>query len=631
MGVGIYKISSNSLPSGASSARLEIQSYKLMSQLEWLNVSRPLEADDLIGKVVLLDFWTYCCINCIHILPDLKKLEKDFPTELAVIGVHSAKFEQEQDTKNIREAIGRYQIEHPVINDYQFLLWQKFGINSWPSFVILDAEGKLRGQTSGEGQYEKLRSAIAELVEEARAANKLKTDTKLPLKMEKFESKALSFPGKMISDGATGKFWLSDSNHNRILRMDTAGEVDLVIGSSRAGLRDGGFADSQFQQPQGLALTGSTLYVADTGNHALRKIDLRTQKVSTVAGNGKRGYQNNPSGPISKYQLASPWDLDLNDNILAIAMAGTHQIWQLNLKTMKVSVLAGSGVENLEDGAAISASLAQTSGLSSYQNSLYFVDSETSSVRVLEKGRVRTLIGQGLFEFGKKDGDQSQARLQHPLGIAASADKLYVADTYNNDIRVYDLQAKTLSSLNIPNLLEPNDVLLKENSLWIVDTNHHQIKRYDLATRKIESIAVSAPEIPPEMESRQVYSQLPFLPNLKESSVEGGLQNPKKIRLSVSLKLRAGFHLNEKAPSRWELLNYYGKGFEVLTSGKVTKNNFEILVERPKEIGREMILDLSAYFCPVNSSPDAVCEIKSFRTRIIPAKKAASIVLDLRH
>ncbi|HEX2869201.1 MAG TPA: thioredoxin-like domain-containing protein [Ignavibacteriales bacterium] len=121
--------------------------------LDWLNVDHPIKLSDLRGKVVLLDFWTFCCINCMHIIPDLKKLEAKYPGELAVIGVHSAKFLSEQETGNIRQAILRYDIEHPVVNDKDFKIWTSYGANAWPTVVLIDPRGDVVGHHSGEGVY----------------------------------------------------------------------------------------------------------------------------------------------------------------------------------------------------------------------------------------------------------------------------------------------------------------------------------------------------------------------------------------------------------------------------------------------------------------------------------------------
>jgi thiol-disulfide isomerase/thioredoxin len=131
--------------------RVKIQPFP--EGLDWINTARPLQPSDLRGKFVLLDFWTYCCINCMHVLPEVKKLEKGYRNELVVIGVHSAKFEGERDTQNITEAVLRYQIEHPVVNDSQLIIWKRFGIRAWPTLALIDPEGYAIWAKSGESAW----------------------------------------------------------------------------------------------------------------------------------------------------------------------------------------------------------------------------------------------------------------------------------------------------------------------------------------------------------------------------------------------------------------------------------------------------------------------------------------------
>lgn len=630
LGAGLYKIYNRSLPQAVSAAEsLEpMKLYALMENLEWLNVDRPLSKNDLLGKVLLLDFWTYCCINCIHILPDLKKLEREFGDRLVVIGVHSAKFEGEKSSKNILEAIDRYEIEHPVINDHQFVLWQSFGVKSWPSFVLIDAEGRYRGSTSGEGQYEGLKSAVEELISEGKEKSVLNSKP-IPLSKGHSSSRTLSFPGKLVFDPQQKKFWVSDSNHHRLLRFSPEGTVDLVVGSGKSGLQDGDFGSAEFQNPQGLALDGDILYVADTGNHALRKINLKTKTVTSLAGDGRRGFERNPKGPIKKFELASPWDLAVLESAkdskhLIIAMAGTHQLWSLDLKNLEVSVFAGSGREDLSDGAAESASLAQPSGLSVVGSRVYFADSETSSLRYVEKGVVKTLIGQGLFEFGKKDGAREAARLQHALGVYAQSDVILVSDTYNDDLRIFNLKTGLLSSLNIPNLNEPNAAIFVGDEIWLTDTNHHQIKRYDLKTKKVEVINLA---LPVKFES---IEKLPFLPNLSELKFRGGLTETGRVDLPIELTLPSGFKVNETSPSYWELLLKDAEGhFHSLGKERISQNIFHATLQTlPAHSG--LWLDVQIYFCPSSYGPGAQCELKSFRISLSPAVSTESLKLSVK-
>src|SRR3954447_9825050 len=137
--------------------------------IAWINTAGPIHLQDLRGKVVLLDFWTYCCINCHHVLPDLAALEQKYKNQLVVIGVHTAKFFAERDTENIRRKVREYGIRHPVINDADQVLWNRFGVNSWPTLVLLDVDGQFVDAISGEGHFAVLDKVIGQLVTRAKS------------------------------------------------------------------------------------------------------------------------------------------------------------------------------------------------------------------------------------------------------------------------------------------------------------------------------------------------------------------------------------------------------------------------------------------------------------------------------
>jgi thiol-disulfide isomerase/thioredoxin len=371
--------------------------------LQWLNTDHPISLRDLRGKVVLLDFWTFCCINCMHIIPDLKRLEKKYANELVVIGVHSAKFTTERETDNIRQAILRYEIEHPVVNDRDMKVWQEYAVRGWPTLMLIDPEGKVVGYTSGEGIYEPFDKLIGKLVADFDANGKIDR-TPLKLKLERYRAPAsmLAFPGKVLADETSKQLFIADSNHNRIVVVSLGDySVKEVIGSGEIGFDDGSFEQATFNHPQGMALDGKKLYVADTENHALRLIDSDKRTVETIAGTGHQAREYNKSGPGKQTALNSPWDLVLNDGMLYIAMAGPHQIWKMDLKTGVVAPYAGTGREARIDGPLGEAALAQPSGITTDGKKLYFADSEDSSIRSADldpKGRVETIAGGDLFE-----------------------------------------------------------------------------------------------------------------------------------------------------------------------------------------------------------------------------------------
>src|SRR5690349_11650229 len=310
----------------------------------WLNTDKPLSIAALKGKVVLLDFWTYGCINCIHIIPDLKKLEAKYANQLVVIGIHSAKFQNEKDTENIRRIILRYEIEHPVYNDSEYAVWQSYGVRAWPTQVLIDPAGYVVGAASGEGNYEVIDQAVGKLVEEFRKRGVLNEEPlKLALERAKVGDLPLAFPGKVLADVASERLFISDSNHNRIVITRLDGTLVETIGTGEAGAADGAFDKASFYRPQGLAIAGDSLYVADTENHLIRRVDLKSRTVETIAGTGQQTHEYFQTGPARQVALSSPWDLQLAGHVLYIAMAGPHQIWMLDLDKNEVSTFAGSG------------------------------------------------------------------------------------------------------------------------------------------------------------------------------------------------------------------------------------------------------------------------------------------------
>ena len=481
----------------------------------WLNSAGPLSIPrDLKGKVVLLDFWTLCCINCIHIMPDLAKLEKKYPNELVVIGVHSPKFDNEKDTKSIRKAVLRYEIAHPVVNDADRKIWDRYGIQSWPSMAVIDPEGKIVGMTSGEGNYDLLDKVVAKLIEKHRA-NKTLSEKPLRFDLVRYRDKGdtpLFFPGKLHADGKGNRLFISDSTHHRVIVTDLSGKKLAIAGSGTPGRKDGSFAEAQFDDPQGLALDGDTLYVADRKNHCIRALDLKAGTVSTVAGTGEQTQDTrmmDRPGPAQATGLNSPWDVLVHGRTLFIAMAGHHQIWAMDLDKKEIGPFAGTGRENIKDGPLYAAHFAQPSGLTTDGKSLYVADSEVSAIRKLPlsgEGRVETLVGEGLFEFGDNDGVGKAVRLQHALGVAFHDGKVIVADTYNSKLKLLDPKTRECTTL-----LGGKDALFDEpaglseanGKLYVADTNAHRVRVVDLASKQVTTLELKGVEPPPPQKEWQ--------------------------------------------------------------------------------------------------------------------------------
>lgn len=477
--------------------------------LDWLNVSRPLTLADLRGKIVLLDFWTYGCVNCMHVIPDLKRLEAKYPQELVVIGVHTAKFEHEGETENIRRLVLRYELEHPVVNDRHYQVWEAYAVRAWPSFALIDPGGYVVGHHAGERVYGLFDTAIGALIREAEAKGTLdRRPLEVTLAREALPDSPLRFPGKILADGVNNRLFIADSNHNRLVVTDLAGQVQATIGSGIAGQQDGDYRSAQFHRPQGMALADAqTLYVADTENSTIRRVDLASQQVVTVAGTGKQDFIRPASGRALELALNTPWDVLYHQGILYIAMAGQHQLWAYNPDMETVYLLAGTGREALVDGTQLQGSLNQPSGLTTNGQLLFFADAEASAIRSAGLdigGQLHTLVGTGLFDFGDKDGVGDEALLQHPLAVAYHEGLLYVADTYNSKIKRLDPVTRAVTTFlggdrgwqdgvgSEARFDEPGGLSIAQGQLYIADTNNHLIRVADLATGRVRTL--SGPE-----------------------------------------------------------------------------------------------------------------------------------------
>jgi thiol-disulfide isomerase/thioredoxin/DNA-binding beta-propeller fold protein YncE len=467
--------------------------------LEWFNVPAPLPIASLKGRVVILDFWTEGCINCIQIIPTLKRIEEQFPTEVVVIGVHSPKFANEKNAASVKDAIQRHTIRHPIIHDPAMTIWRAYGVQAWPTLVVIGSDGEPVGAIPGEPDPDKLIAAIASLVGKYKDAGALKP-ARLDLDVPPESEGRFLFPGKLKPVPGTQKRWaLADGGHHQIVLLDDSGKELARYGSGQTGFRDGPQHEASFNHPQGLIASDDAIFVADTENHAVRRVDLASSEITTLAGTGRRGMPLGAASPGRTAALASPWDLEKKGDQLFIANAGTHQIGVLDLKTGAVARIAGSGAEGLDDGRAASASMAQPSGLalSADGGTLFLADCESSAIRTITLTRdpqLMTIIGAGLFDFGWVNGDFRNARLQHALGLAVEGNRLLVADTYNSSIREIDLSKREVSDFDggkftcvdqicIP-MREPAGIYADSaERMLLVDTGNHRVDEY-LASAK---------------------------------------------------------------------------------------------------------------------------------------------------
>ncbi|MDZ4784433.1 MAG: thioredoxin-like domain-containing protein [Planctomycetia bacterium] len=621
----------------------------LAGGVSWINSAGPIDLEDLRGKFVVLDFWTYCCINCLHILPELKKLERAYPNEVVVIGVHSAKFETEEETDNIREAVERYEIEHPVINDANHVVWDRFGAQSWPTICIIDPEGKLIVRESGEIPFTAFDQFLKKALPYYRE-HKLLDATPLHFDLAAAQAKQtpLRYPGKILADAAGGRLFISDSNHNRIAIAGLDGALQEVIGSGAIGKQDGDYAQAQFDHPQGMALVGEKLYVADTENHLIRQVDLKSKQVSTIAGVGRqsRGWYHDLTPPewrgdVKTTALNSPWALWPHDGWLYIAMAGSHQIWRLNLSGSEIELYAGNGREDIVDGdlrpdepyAAGACSFAQPSGLVGDDKWLYVADSEGSSIRAVPfnaKGRVKTVVGTShlpqarLFTFGDVDGANPDARLQHALGVTLADGKLYVADTYNHKIKVVDPGKETSTTFagdgkpgsgdEPTQFHEPCGLSAANGKLYVADTNNHLIRVIDLATKQVSTLEITglASPSPPAATPAADFANARQVPAdaISLKPVDG------HVALDLLPSLPLGYKINPLAPLvyRVDIEGDAGPidaaGVGQLTRADVKELPIRFTIPLTADAGKATLkVGLTYYYC--SKEPGGLCKMAS--------------------
>ncbi|MFD3639422.1 NHL domain-containing thioredoxin family protein [Streptomyces griseus] len=466
-------------------SRARVRAPELIGKGGWLNTGdQQYTLADLRGRIVILDFWTFCCVNCLHVLDELRELEEKHRDTVVIIGVHSPKFVHEAEHQAVVDAVERYEVHHPVLDDPELATWKQYAVRAWPTLVVIDPEGYVVAQHAGEGHAHAIEKLVEELEAEHGAKGTLRRGDG-PYVAPEPVATHLRFPGKalLLPDGG---LLVSDTTRHRLVELDADGEtVRRHFGTGERGLRDGGPDEARFSEPQGLAvLPDGRVAVADTVNHAIRSLDLTTGVTSTLAGTGRQWWQGTPtSGPAREVDLSSPWDVAWFGDRLWIAMAGVHQLWTYDPQSATVRAAAGTTNEGLVDGPAAEAWFAQPSGLavSADGERLWVADSETSALRWVDRDEhVHTAVGTGLFDFGHRDGAADQALLQHPIGVTALPDgSVAISDTYNHALRRYDPASGEVTTL-ATDVREPSDAVLVDGDLVVVESARHRLTRLRL-------------------------------------------------------------------------------------------------------------------------------------------------------
>ena len=628
---------------------------------DWFN-SPPLTfGKQLAGKITVLDFWTYCCINCIHILPDLEELEERYAGyPVAFVGVHSAKFDNEKVSENIRNAVLRYEIAHPVVNDDTMQMWQRIGVRSWPSMAVVGPKGNLLLLVSGEGNKEVIDACITAAL--AFYSKDIFRHDPVPMSPEKDKQRIdspLRYPGKLAIDTEGERLFISDSNHHRIVITDLNGRFIDTIGTGRIGLADGGYDEARFFRLQGLAFHKDNLYVADAENHALRIVDTKAKTVRTLAGNGTQGrdYQGGRGGP--EQRISTPWDVLVEEGKVFIAMAGTHQIWSYDLKQQIAENYSGNGSEqNLNDADRLLAAWAQPSGLAVGNGELFVADSESSTVRAIDLkiGATRTIAGgesaqpRNLFAFGDKDGIGEQARMQHVLGVQwwGKKKKVIVADTYNHRLKLLDPKTggvKRWVGSGKPGLRDGNglDAQFSEPAgfalgpqakrLFVADTNNHAIRVVDLGSLIVSTLKLTGvPDAREPVAPRSLrLADLPGTPTVRTEPLR--LARGQVGTLRLSLKLPASHHFTDNAGSRWQVIADEQSPVsidEAKAVGALKENdtiNIPVMLKDDAN-GGLLRVEAIAYFC----EEDGPCQVSAvlFEVPVAPSQTPGNSV-ELMH
>ena len=465
----------------------------LPDSLTWVNARDVPRLWALRGRVVLLHFFAYGNINSQHVLPDLRYLENKYHDGVTILGIHTPKFTQERQPTALLKAVNRLHLRHAVASDPDFLCWQLYGVKSWPTVAVIDTEGGLVGLFPGEGRRAELDVVVGDLLDQAAARDGRVYESLAPVARPE-PKMPLRFPGHLLATETT--LYVSDSGNNRVLETSHDGRILRQFGSGNPGFWDGKGADAGFSNPQGLALAKESLFVADLGNHAVRRISLLGGDVETVAGTGTQGMAVVSDAPEPKtIGLNAPIDLVASGERLYVALAGSHQIWMYDLMRQRIGAYAGTGRPGIGDGAASGATFAQPSALATHGQMLYVADADSSAVRAIRflDGTVKTLLGAGLYDFGDTDGQPQVARLQHPMALAVDpgGSILWVADTFNNKIKALSTRGGGVCTLGLPyRFHEPTGISVAARALWVANTNAHEVVRIDTGTGQVQRVPI---------------------------------------------------------------------------------------------------------------------------------------------
>ena len=459
--------------------------------LQWLNAP-AIPLHEQRGRVVALAFVNAASAWSWQRLRDLAQLQTRYPGRLQPLAVHVPRFDCERDPRHVLKQFRRQGVALPIAHDADWHAWQRFGIDAWPTVLLIDADGRIRERIVGLDSMVELERPLAALCDalplptddDSRVMVETSLEPRLPLR----------FPGGIAA--TADRLYVADSGHHRILECNHGGRVLRQFGMGTADFVDGELEQAAFRRPHGLSLVREVLYVADTGNHALRRIMLGSGRVDTLCGNGRAGEPaEGLVGNARDVALNQPQAVFATDSEVHMALAGDNRIWTYGLGRGELGCRAGSGQLEVRDGSGPMAAFAQPVALAAVQQMLYVCDAVGSAVRSLQlrNNLVQTLVGQGPWDFGNADGPRERALLQNPQAIALSPDSplLWIADTGNGTLRTLRLGGGEVATVPLARRLHGvSGLSVAAGAVWIAETDAHAVLRYDLASGELARVAI---------------------------------------------------------------------------------------------------------------------------------------------
>ncbi|MGB6036703.1 MAG: hypothetical protein WBG42_10590 [Cryomorphaceae bacterium] len=469
----------------------------------WINAAMSKMETEHYGKFTIVHFGTFDNFMSTADMEDLSLLQKEYPNIRVLISLNP-KFGYPTAEEDILSELEKRQIPLPVYIDRDFELWECMKVEFWPTTMFFGPQGSLVEAHEGRLNLEELRMSMPEVINRLRPFIDKNPEPFYGMPPGRWKKRTvLEYPAGLAVNERESMIFVSDQLGDRILGLTLDGNIMYCIGNGEKGFKDGALEQATFNGPRGMAMDSENfiLYIADTDNHAVRKVDLINDEVTTIMGTGMTP-RRMPKKIVGMNSLINaPTDLLLDGNDLYISMQGSNQIWKMDLRTGVAEPIAGSESFGFTNGEALSSDLAAPSGLSADPSgALFFTDAQASALRYVDDGKVETSVGEGIFTFGYADGKKDDVKLRYPNGIVSYDEKIYLADTYNHCIRViepFKQRSETVSGNHsiagyrngfTPLFNQPMDVAMLGKTLIIADAGNGALRTLNLESGEVGSI-----------------------------------------------------------------------------------------------------------------------------------------------